>query len=83
MIIGFGLTWLSKGYTDPHECSTMAVAPEQSFVDLEAGSEWRFELEGDENIAVRVSHGWEPMLSSIRSPSFSTTRRSRTSFSYV
>lgn len=29
--------------------------PEQTFLDLEAGSEWRFELEGDENIAVRVS----------------------------
>lgn len=27
----------------------------QVFIDLEAGSEWRFELEGDENIAVRVS----------------------------
>jgi hypothetical protein len=24
-------------------------------IDLEAGSEWRFELEDDENIAVRVS----------------------------
>jgi len=29
--------------------------PEQTILDLEAGSEWRFELEGDENIAVRVS----------------------------
>jgi hypothetical protein len=24
-------------------------------IDLEEGSEWRFELENDENIAVRVS----------------------------
>lgn len=24
-------------------------------IDLEAGSEWRFELEADENIALRVS----------------------------
>jgi hypothetical protein len=28
---------------------------EQTFVNLEAESEWRFELESDENIAVRVS----------------------------
>ncbi|WWD18985.1 hypothetical protein CI109_103442 [Kwoniella shandongensis] len=28
--------------------------PEQTFLELEAGSEWRFELEADENIAVRV-----------------------------
>ena len=33
----------------------MDNAGEQSFVELEVGSEWRFELEGDENIAVRVS----------------------------
>lgn len=28
---------------------------EQNIVNLEPGSEWRFELEADENIAVRVS----------------------------
>lgn len=28
---------------------------EQAFVPLEAGSEWRFELEAEENIALRVS----------------------------
>lgn len=28
---------------------------EQIIVPLEAGSEWRFELEADENIAIRVS----------------------------
>lgn len=28
---------------------------EQNIVDLEPGSEWRFELEADENVAVRVS----------------------------
>ncbi len=33
----------------------MTDVPEQTFVELEAGSEWRFELEGEENIAVRVS----------------------------
>jgi hypothetical protein len=32
------------------------LAPlQQTFVELEAGSEWRFELEADENVAVRVS----------------------------
>jgi hypothetical protein len=33
-------------------------AAEQTFIELEAGSEWRFELEADENIAVRVSPGF-------------------------
>jgi hypothetical protein len=28
---------------------------EQTFIELDAGSEWRFELEADENIAIRVS----------------------------
>lgn len=28
---------------------------EQAILHLETGSEWRFELEADENIAVRVS----------------------------
>lgn len=29
-------------------------------IDLEAGSEWRFELEADENIALRVSPQIQP-----------------------
>lgn len=33
----------------------MDAAEEQNIVDLEPGSEWRFELEADENVAVRVS----------------------------
>lgn len=33
----------------------MAENGEQTFIELEAGSEWRFELEADEDIAVRVS----------------------------
>ena len=36
----------------------MSAPPEQlqqTFVELEAQSDWRFELESDENIAVRVS----------------------------
>lgn len=32
-----------------------SVGNDQTFVQLEAESEWRFELESDENIAVRVS----------------------------
>ncbi|ORX38582.1 hypothetical protein BD324DRAFT_621467 [Kockovaella imperatae] len=32
----------------------MSESPEQHVVDLEAESEWRFELEADENIAVRT-----------------------------
>jgi hypothetical protein len=36
--------------------SVEPLAPlQQTFVELEAGSEWRFELEADENVAVRVS----------------------------
>jgi hypothetical protein len=30
---------------------------EEAHIDLEPGSEWRFELEADENVAVRVSAG--------------------------
>ena len=33
----------------------MSGAEGPQFLDLDAGSEWRFELENDENIAVRVS----------------------------
>jgi hypothetical protein len=32
-----------------------AEASQQTRIDLEPGSEWRFELENDEDIAVRVS----------------------------
>jgi hypothetical protein len=32
-----------------------AAGPSNEFIELEPGSEWRFELEPDENIAVRVS----------------------------
>ena len=32
-----------------------AQAGQPTTIDLEPGSEWRFELEGDEDIAVRVS----------------------------
>ena len=45
--------------SDPRSSEhTMSAPPEQlqqTFVELEAQSEWRFELESDENIAVRVS----------------------------
>ena len=37
----------------------MMDVSEQTTIDLEAGSEWRFELEGDETIAVRVSGCWQ------------------------
>jgi len=42
----------------PHPSFVMSAPPEllqQTFVELEAQTEWRFELESDENIAVRVS----------------------------
>lgn len=35
-------------------------AEEQNIIDLEPGSEWRFELEADENAAVRVSERARP-----------------------
>lgn len=31
------------------------AGPSNDFIELEPGSEWRFELEADENIAIRVS----------------------------
>jgi hypothetical protein len=34
---------------------SMSETVPQTFVELEQGSEWRFELEADEDIAVRVS----------------------------
>jgi hypothetical protein len=33
----------------------MSEGKQQTFVEIPAGSEWRFELEADEDIAVRVS----------------------------
>lgn len=33
-----------------------AEGSQTTTIDLEPGSEWRFELENDEDIAVRVSH---------------------------
>jgi hypothetical protein len=39
------------------------VSAEQTFIELDAGSEWRFELEADENIAIRVSHAWSAIES--------------------
>jgi hypothetical protein len=35
--------------------SELGGSTSQNFIDLVAGSEWRFELEQDENIAIRVS----------------------------
>ncbi|KAI9637324.1 Pre-mRNA cleavage complex II protein Clp1-domain-containing protein [Dioszegia hungarica] len=37
-----------------------AAGPSNEFIELEPGSEWRFELEADENIAVRV-HTADPI----------------------
>lgn len=37
-------------------------------IDLEAGSEWRFELEADENIALRVSPQFGHMISIMYAP---------------
>jgi hypothetical protein len=31
------------------------TTPDETIIDLEAGSEWRFELEPEENVALRVS----------------------------
>lgn len=37
-------------------------------IDLEAGSEWRFELEAEENIALRVSPPFSYMISIMYAP---------------
>ena len=40
----------------------MSEVKQTEILDLEAGSEWRFELEGDENMAVRVSRTCRPAV---------------------
>jgi hypothetical protein len=42
-------------------------------IDLEEGSEWRFELENDENIAVRVSAFWNRVGSTVRRTASAST----------
>lgn len=56
---------ISPSLTPPHPfsyASTITMAEddmEQIMLPLEGGSEWRFELEAEENIALRVSQASE------------------------